>query len=172
MHKTGRQSLPLFLSHFARPATLQPPFCCSALLLLCPARTYIQDFSSWSVCLSAVPAPIPKLYFCIAHAILSDPVGKTEPNPTQLNPLAHIRTLIPSRLAVHTLRGVREHFDLPCFACCAPLSLEFFSLSCYFLALPPPLSFFKLVSAASSLAPSSTRLPTHCHIHSQPQNRR
>lgn len=77
-------------------STLQPPFCCSSLLcsaLLCPALPcpvlpvhtglLVALLSGLSGYLSAVPAPIPKLNFCIAHAILSDPVGKTKPNTTQ-----------------------------------------------------------------------------------------
>lgn len=126
---------------FCMSCDLAAPFllCCSALLCSCSVllvRTYRTFHRGRPVCLPS-PRPFLNYTFCIAHAILSDPVGKTEPNPTQLNPLAHIRTLIPSRLAVHTLRGVREHFDLPCFACCAPLSRIFF-LSYYLLALPTP----------------------------------
>lgn len=179
-------SLSLPSSCFACPASLQPPFCCSAL----PSRPIrdIQDSPGLTrthppsprrlgppgCCL---PSPRPFLNYtlhCARHLVGSCRQNITQPNPTQPT---RTRTLLlptsPSRpAAVHALRGTRDTLTclLRLLRLRPPLSKFFFLL----LSPPSPLSIFKLVSvsAASSLAASSTRPPTHCHTHSQPQNRR
>lgn len=144
-------------SHFACPATLQPPFAALLCRIHSPSYPYIQASSSprlaslvararLAVCL---PSPRPFLnytFHCARHLVGSCRQNTTQPNQTQLRRahthtlIANLPTLIPSRLAVHThtqtLRGETRD-TLTCLPrLLRPLSLDFFSTS---FPRPPPL---------------------------------